>query len=153
MKAKIGDLEVDGTPDEIAILVKALERGPLSVFSSMMGRNLLSVKEKSPEPFVSEEIAFRVIKRRPLSKEQSKMLSILRKAGNDWVSAKALCSALSYSPSQLGGMLGAFGKRLGATEGYVAGTWFFDQEWDYENGCYQYRLPESVRSAASRAGI
>ena len=153
MKAKIGDLEVDGTPDEIANLVKALERGPLSAFRSMVARDVLSPKENKTEPFISEEIAFRVIKRRPLSKEQSAMLSILRKAGDDWVSAKSLHNALSYSPSQLSGMLGAFGKRLGGTDGYVEGTCFFDQEWDYENNCYQYRLPECVRRAVVRAGI
>jgi hypothetical protein len=133
--------------------VKALERGPLSAWRAMAGRNVLSAKERTPDPFVSEEIAFRVIKRRPLSREQSKTLAILRQSGDDWVSAKALCRDLGYSSSQLAGMLGAFGKRLTATDGYVDGTWFFDQEWDYENNCYQYRLPDGVRKAVGRAGL
>jgi hypothetical protein len=153
MKAKIGDLEVDGTPDEIAKLVNALEQGPLSAWRSLAGRNLLKPKEASSGPFVSQEIAFRVIKRRPLSQEQSKMLSILRKAGDEWVSAKALQASLGYSSSQLAGMLGAFGKRLSGTDGYIEGTWFFDQDWDYASSCYQYRLPDSVRSAVVKAGV
>ena len=153
MKAKIGDLEVDGTPDEIANLVKALERGALGSFRSLVGRDVLTPREAKPEPFVTEEIAFRVLKRRPLSNEQSAMLSILRKADDDWVSASALCLALNYSTSQLAGTLGAFGKRLVGTDGYVEGTWFFEQKWDYENNCYQYRLPENVRRAVSRAGL
>ena len=85
MRAKIGDLEVDGTPDEIANLVKALERGPLSSLRALVGRDVRTPRKAKPEPFVSEEIAFRVLKRRPLSKEQSAMLSILRKAGDEWM--------------------------------------------------------------------
>ena len=46
--------------------------------------------------------------------------------------------------------MGAFGRRLTHTPGYVEGSWFFDNNWDYHAGCYAYGLPETVREALRR---
>ncbi|MBA3651644.1 MAG: hypothetical protein H0W66_09250 [Chthoniobacterales bacterium] len=145
MRAKIGSVEIEGTPDEISALLRSLPLGTLDAPKA----NLLTSNGK----YVSEEIAFRVLKRRPLSKEQRILLSLLVQNFPNWTNAKDLQKATKYRPSQLAGLLGAFGKRVGATEGYSAGFWFFDQEWDYEQDCNRYRLPEGVINAARRAGL
>ena len=147
MKAKIGNIEVDGTPDEIADL---LSRMPLASFP------VAPASGQSPNAgrhFVSEELAFRVLKRRPLSREQRAVLSTLKANYPAWTPAKDLQEATNYNRNQLAGLFGAFGKRVAATDGFVEHTWFFDAEWNYDVDCYQYRLPESVKDAVERAGL
>ena len=146
MKAKIGSIEVDGTPEEIAALIRELP----------MGMSIATQPHSSAVPerkFVSEEVAFKVLKRRPLSIEQSAALSLMRKNHPNWTLAFDLQKATNYAPNQLAGLLGALGKRVGSTEGYVKNTAFLDQEWDYEKDCYRYRLPEGVLAAVKRAGL
>lgn len=147
MKAKIGSIEVEGTPEEIAAL---LSRMPLASFP--VAQDAVQ-SPRSGRTFVSEEIAFRALKRRPLSKEQNAVLTKLKANHPAWTSAKDLQKATNYTRNQLAGLFGAFGKRVGATDGYIAGTWFFDTEWNYDQDCYQYRLPPAVFSAVQRAGI
>ena len=154
MKAKIGQVEIEGTAAEIAELLKVLERPQIDLNGPFQSsRLLMSDEPDSSEAFISEDVAFRMIKRRPLSKEQSLTLTTLLHADQQWVTAKVLQAKLSYSSSQLGGMLGAFGKRLASTEGYIKGQWLFDQEWNYHEGCNHYRLPDSVMRAVKRAGL
>jgi hypothetical protein len=154
MKAKIGSIQIDGTPEEIADLIRKLEISPFNLGDMMTKRDFLQPQvDPDAGPFVSEEIAFRVLKRRSLSAEQLTMLALLCSAGEDWTSAKAIQKALNYKTSQFSGMLGAFGKRVASTPGYRDGTTFFDQEWDYEEDCFRYRLPEDVIDAVKRVGI
>jgi hypothetical protein len=153
MKAKIGSITIEGSPNEIADLIRQLELSPFD-FSRLHKRDFLRpLADPESGPFVSEEVAFRILKRRSLSPEQLSMLAMLREADQNWTSAKSIQLKLGYSSSQFSGMLGAFGKRVSSTPGYREGTLFFDQEWDYEEGCNRYRLPEDVLDALKRAGI
>jgi hypothetical protein len=152
MKARIGEIEIDGTPEEIGILIRRLELGP---FGNLLAhkRDFLQSKPEKSDLFVSEDVAFRVLKRRPLSEAQSKVLSLLGKSDSKWTSAKDIQAAAGYNASQLAGLFGAFGKRVSGTPGHIKDTLFFDQKWDYEKDCYKYRLPEGSMSAVKRAGI
>lgn len=148
MKARFGTIEVEGEPAEIAALIRSLQPdlGEPAAGGSVADNG-------AGKTFVSEEVAFRVLKRRPLSREQTLILALLKNNHPAWTSAFELQKAAKYNGSQLAGLLGAFGKRIASTEGYKPGTWFFDQEWDYEQDCNRYRLPQSALAAVQRAGI
>lgn len=146
MKAKIGSVEVEGTAGEIAELLQRI--------------NVDSPGARSPEPpstagrhYVSEEVAFRALKRLSLSIPQGVVLAKLKANYPAWTLAKDLETATGYNRNQLAGLFGAFGKRLAGTDGYLRDTWLFDVEWNYDADCYQYRLPPTVLSAVERAGI
>jgi hypothetical protein len=147
MKARYGSLEVDGTPEEIGALIRSLGLDVTSTSTPPVK------KPENGREFVSVDVAFRALKRRPLSHEQSLILKLLRDHHPSWTSAKVLQEAAGYSRSQFAGLLGAFGKRVAATEGYKTGTWFFDQQWDYDLDCNVYRLPDDVLTAVQRAGL
>lgn len=147
MKAKIGSVEVEGTPDEIAALLQRIPLATLPV------SNTDDRGRRSGRHYVSEEVAFRVLKRRPLSKEQSSVLVKLKADYPAWTLAKDLQKTTGYNRNQLAGLFGAFGKRVAATHGYVPDTWFFDSEWNYDSDCYQYRLSPDVHAAVTRAGL
>lgn len=145
MKAKIHGVEVEGDVDDIAALILKLQVNTVPLTDEFpTGPN---------QKFVSPEVAFRAIRRRSLSVDQETILRTLKRNHPNWTTATELQKALGYSPSQLAGLLGAFGKRVYATEGYVKGQWFFDQEWNYDEGSNQYRLPESVLAAVARANL
>ncbi len=147
MKANInrdGSIEVqDGTPDEVFYLARLMSD---NASPSIAPRRALP----SDNSYVSEELAFRVLKRRALSQAQAKLLALLRQNAGNWTTAKDLQKATNYNPSQLAGLFGAFGKRVAGTDGYVEGTSFFEWEWDYEEDCYKYRLPRGVLDAVIR---
>jgi hypothetical protein len=146
MKANInsnGSIEVqDGTPEEIFALAR------------LMADKLPSASKPSAASAssadMSEEVAFKVLKRRPLSEAQAKLLAFLLQNEGAWTTAKDLQKATNYNASQLAGLFGAFGKRVSGTEGFVEGTSFFEWEWDYEVDCYKYRLPVDVLRAVAR---
>lgn len=104
-------------------------------------------EEGEEKEFVSAEVARRVLSRRPLSREQLAVLKMLYAALPDWVPAAKLQAAISYTPAQFAGLMGAFGRRFSHTDGYVENTWLFDAEWDYDVGAYNYRMPETVKAA------
>jgi hypothetical protein len=152
MKAKLGEIEFEGTPEEIAAMIRSLELGWTG--KVLNKRDFLQpipqIAPASDNEFVSEEVAFKAIKRRPLSSNQAILLACLLKKKGDWAPAIELQQALQYSPSQLSGLFGAFGKRVSGTDGYIDGTSFFELEWDYEIDCYKYRLPSGVLKAVTR---
>ncbi len=133
----------DGTPEEIARLLDLEQRRDVSA----------PPPNESPRNFVSASVAARVLTRRPLSEEQQAMLRMLYNAGERWTSAMRLQDQIGYAPNQFAGLMGAFGRRITQTEGYLGHTSFFDQEWDHENGCNRYRLPPSVRAAIESSGV
>jgi hypothetical protein len=147
VKAKIGDAEVEGTPAEIAELLRSLSTTLTPVTPASQRPNSFG------KTFVDENVAFKVLKRRSLSLEQQAVLRTLAKNHPNWTLATELQRVTKYTPNQLAGLLGAFGKRVGSTEGYRTGTWFFEQEWNYETDCNQYKLPEAVLRAVQRAGL
>jgi hypothetical protein len=145
MKAKIHGIDVEGDVDDIAALILKLQRAGAAAPSTPA--------TSDASKFVSSDVAYKAIRRRSLSLEQEAVLRTLKRNHPGWTTAKQLQEALSYSPSQLAGLLGAFGKRVYATPGYLEGQWFFDQEWDYEEGANKYRLPEPVLAAVTRAKL
>jgi hypothetical protein len=103
--------------------------------------------------FVSSDVAFRALTRIKLSEKQILVLIKMHEAGTGWITGTALQQAIGYSASQFAGLMGAFGRRVIYTPGYVMDSAFFEQEWNEVGSCYSYRLPPSVREAVERARI
>ncbi len=138
----------DGTVQEIIEAVKGMQASSVEELSEPLPIVAPPiVGEATDHEFISFDIARRMLSRRPLSKEQLAVLRLLYKAYPGQVAAAELQAVTSYSRAQLAGLMGAFGRRLTHTEGYVDGTWLFDGEWDYEAKAYTYRLPEALKTA------
>jgi predicted transcriptional regulator with HTH domain len=130
----------EGTPEELAALRRLLDAStPLARLSepSSDGERL----------FVSPDVARSVLTRLPLSREQRAVVQFLYEQYPKWVWATDLQKKIGYNPSRFAGLMGAFGRRLTHTPGYVSSTWLFDTEWNAEKGCNRYRLPSSVHEA------
>jgi len=108
---------------------------------------------ESDSKYISTEVAFMAIKRRSLSEAQRKFLKAILEASPSWVSAEALIEETGYEGPRFSGLLGAWGRRVANTEGYLDGTWTYDQKWDYESDCYLYRLPSQLVEPFKRAGL
>ena len=155
MRMRIGDQEVEGTPEEIADLIRLLAdtgrpraKGPQAdKAGSADGRD-----ETEQSPFVSEDTAVAILTRRPLAPTYITLLHRLKEAGDRWTSAPVLQSAVGMTTREFAGLLGAFGRRVSHTDGTRA-RFFFDQYWDHERGYNLYRLPPSVRAAIDRIGL
>ena len=143
MRATIRGNEVEGTPEEVARLIALLEP---SKASEIISRN-------GPRRFVPADVMFKMIKRRPISEPQRELLKKLRDKFPEWTSAGELQKATGYNKNQLSGLLGAFGKRAAATEGFEEGMTLFDYEWSYDDDCYFYRLAEDTREGVLRAKL
>jgi uncharacterized protein (DUF1684 family) len=154
MRITIKGFEIEGTPDEVAALLRAQE-------SSDIGRAQMRTDEalksdinaaviEEDGRFASEKIAYRALRRRPLSAAQRDLFRALLKAYPNWVSSSDLQVATKYSPNQLGGLLGAIGRRLSQTDGYVRNTSIIEWLWNSDESEYAYRLPPSVVEAVRR---
>lgn len=137
---------IDGTPEEVVAVAKGLEMGTV-VPAGVAPAAPPSDMDAEDKVFVTIEVARKVLSRRPLSREQMAVLKTLAKRHPDWVPAADLHKVTGYTPAQFAGLMGAFGRRVTHTEGYVPGTWMFDAEWNYDIGAYDYRLPDSVLEA------
>lgn len=138
----------EGTAQEVIEVMTAMQAMPNAAAQDAAVAVAPTVAEEGEDKeFVSIEVARRVLSRRPLSREQLAVLKMLYSALPDWVPAAKLQAAISYTPAQFAGLMGAFGRRFSHTEGFVENTWLFDAEWDYEVGAYNYRLPETVKAA------
>ena len=109
--------------------------------------------EQQDWEFVSTELAFRAMTRLKLSKQQKAAINLIYSGGENWTSAADIQREIGYTPSQFAGLMGAFGRRLVNTPGYVLNSAFFDQEWDQDRSCYIYRLPPTVRTAVETARL
>jgi hypothetical protein len=140
---------VEGTPEEIA---------QYEAFARFHASGTAKTSGDSTEPevdweFVSADVGFRALTRIKLGTETKAVLRRLHEAGDSWTSAKELQELVSYSPSQFAGLMGAFGRRVSNTLGYVRDSSFFEYEWDGEKSCYLYRLPPSSRIAIEKARV
>lgn len=147
MKATIDGVPVEGTPEEIDQLMRAVK-------ARAFARPIVAAIAPSGvdrHPYVNEDTAFRALKRRPLSPEQKIFLKKLASEYPNWTLASELQRITKYTKPQFSGLLGAFGKRVASTEGYVSGTWFYDGKWNYDDDCNQYRLPEHLVEVVNRA--
>ena len=143
---------IEGSPDELARYEGSLE---LSRTTTGQLPSLPTGNDGGYEnfDFVSVAVALRVMTRIKLHSNQLKVLQVLYKAGEAWVPATELQKEILYTPSQFAGLMGAFGRRLIHTPGWVAGSAFFDQDWDEAKICYLYRLPNSVLEAMRSANL
>ena len=103
--------------------------------------------------FVSTDVGFRALTRIKLGNEAKSVLKILHDAGEKWTSAKALQKAVGYSPASFAGLMGAFGRRVANTPGYVRDSSFFEYEWNADQSCHLYRLPTSSKAAVEMARL
>ncbi len=158
---------VEGTPAELAEAFPALfatTRQELVARSSGPPAEVEKVQATPvPEPtsdgipngsaetseFVTKAVAQKMLRRRPLAPEQRTTIKEIHAAYPKTALATELQMKLNYTPAQFAGLMGAFGRRLSHTGGFVAGTKFFAKEWDYTAGCYRYSLPNSVREAVA----
>jgi len=148
----------EGTPDEISQVVNKMETGPVAIqaveqtaFSALPATEV-RVSE-GDKVYVGTDVARRVFRRRPLSQQQRQTLEHLANAHPDWVTAQTLQKATGYSPAQFAGLMGAFGRRLTHTDGYVEGSWLFDCKWSDETRGWLYKLPETVFDAVKAEKI
>ena len=148
----------EGTVEEIAKIARAIQPTATSIVSkeSSLEAQLSAVTEESaeapvdsgaPKGFVSVELACLALTRRPLSEGQKMVLGRLKTTHPEWVSRDELLEATNYTPHQLAGLMGAFGRRVSHTEGFVANTLMFDVRWNDDLGAWDYRLPESTFEA------
>jgi hypothetical protein len=142
----------EGTPEEIAkafpgltstLAVTAGVRGGQSPATLEVGEGSGDSSEEAGE--VSVEVARKCLTRIPLAAKQLVILRALYAAHPRTVDSAALVAKLGYSRPQFTGLMGAFGRRVANTPGYVDGSWFFEQEWDGTSNVYG--LPPSVREA------
>lgn len=152
MRANVDGMELDGTPEEIAAFVKARGIAPHTQLQASPRVSSASPSDDADddERFASEKIAFRALKRRPLSSAQRSVFRTLSQAYPNWVSASTMQQALGLTANQVGGTLGGIGRRLSTTEGYVVGSSLIEWMWNADDGEWQYRLPESVQKAVVR---
>jgi hypothetical protein len=148
MRVTIDGFEVEGTPEEIAALIRAQGRA-----HSASAETKSALEEQltgDDERFASEKIAYRALRRRPLSVAQRSLFRSLSSAYPNWVSASQLQASTGYNPNQLGGLLGAIGRRLSQTEGHALGSSMIEWVWNADEGEYAYRLPPTVYAAVRR---
>jgi hypothetical protein len=148
MRVTINGFEVEGTPEEVAALIRA--HGSAAPAEEAGTKEDASSSDGDDERFASEKITYRALRRRPLSSAQRTLFRTLLNAYPGWVRASKLQADTGYSPNQLGGLLGAIGRRLSQTEGYVRGSAMLEWLWDADNNEYSYRLPPSARNAVAR---
>lgn len=149
MRVIIEGREIEGTVEEVAELLRLLDL-PKKSGETRSQRAISSPSGNSP--FVSEEVAYDILTRRPLAGSYVTVLKKLNDAGEEWTSALQLQNALDFSTREFAGLLGAFGRRISHTPG-AGSRAFFDQYWDHEHGYNLYRLPPAVRAALKRADL
>lgn len=147
----------EGTAEEIARIVRAIQPGAANIVSaglseepstSMMDDSIdAPADSEGSRKCVTAEFARRMLTRCPLSDKQKIVLKTLKEAHPEWVSRDELCAENGWTPHQLAGLMGTFGKRTAHTEGYVGGAWVFDTKWNDETGAWDYRLPETTLEA------
>ena len=101
-------------------------------------------EDDDPSEYVGSEVAKLALTRIKLAPHQKLLLRTLVESHPNYVSANDLMQKLGQSSPQFRGFMGAFGRRFSYTEGWGEGEEFFDQHWDHEAGCYQYRLPDHI---------
>lgn len=145
MKAVI----LEGSPQEVGQALK--EMGISSGEAVVTSKEI----EAPPEKIAEEEeewmpmptdVGRAFLTRIPLAPLQKKTILKIYRAGDKGIMGNELAETLKYSSAQFRGMMGAFGRRMVHTDGFVEGMYFFDQEW-IDNVGYRYRLPETSQAA------
>jgi predicted transcriptional regulator with HTH domain len=153
MRAVVDGIEIEGTPQEVAAFISAIRDQKPTRADSALLKDIENKSEYEDEDRITERFAYRTIKRIPISESQKKLLQSLKNAHPKWMRSSELQAALDWTPNQLGGVFGGLGRRLSATEGYIADYLLWDTKWDIDEGEYSYRLPDNVVTALTRAGL
>jgi len=139
---------IEGSPEELA------QYEAFAKTRDASDRASGSVEMESDDwEFVSTDVAFRALTRIKLGKQVKAVIRRVYVGGDKWTSATLLQKEVDYTPAQFAGLMGAFGRRLVNTPGYVLDSSFWEYEWDGQQSCYLYRLPPSVRAAVEKARI
>lgn len=155
MKAVVKGIEIEGTPAEIAELLNSIESTALqlSALQTPPEVNQDRPDDLDGESSITADLAYRILKRIPLSDMQKAFLLTVRAEHPDWVRASKIQSEQSWSGTQLGGVLGGLGRRLSATKGVGSSDALWVWRWDDDEGEYAYRLPSAVVEALKRLGL
>ena len=155
MKVTTTTTELESTPDEIARFYAAsgLKPGDApspAAAAQASATDLADLPPQAPAPggqprFIDETVARRFLTRRPLSPEQRMVLRLIYEAHPARVPAHTLQKKTKYTPRQLAGLMGAFGRRLANTPGFQKGDNFLDWRWSDDG--WHYGLPDSMRAA------
>ncbi|MGO7360987.1 hypothetical protein [Rhizobium leguminosarum] len=138
---------IEGTPEEILSVMPHLRMTGTVVTTAEVKSAPEDRNNSGEKTYIDTRVARKVLTRRGLKDQQIAVLKLLYKAHPKRVLATDVQKAIKYTPAQLAGLMGAFGRRLSHTEGYISGDWFFVQEWNQAAHCYEYGLPESIRQA------
>ena len=142
---------VEGTLEEIVTIFPGLGSSSPLVPEALAITSTAAVSPPSEsgdeDGAVSVEVARQVLTRRELWPKQLQLLQELYHAHPGTISGSEIQEKIGYSRPEFSGFMGAFGRRLTHTPGYEPQTWFFMQEWDGEQGTYNYSLPATVRQA------
>lgn len=118
---------------------------------------LASLKAKTGGEIVDEITHIRkVLHRKPLSNGQKALFSILYNSIDQPINSRDLAKALSFTPIQFAGLMGALGKRIEGTEGSEAfprlgiGLFF---EFQRSEGQIAYKLRPIVRQIFEEDGL
>lgn len=148
MRAIVDGIEIEGTPAEVAEFVRSMKIDP--DISGVRTENAHSSIHETEDSAITENFAYRVLKRRALSSNQRQLLTVLKKANDEWILASEITRHFGWDGTQLGGVLGGLGRRITATKGYKDGYALWDWRWDDDEGTWAYRLPKAVLAALDR---
>lgn len=109
-------------------------------------------EEFDDRELITYDVAKSVLDRRPLNESHRIMLKALAEVHPQTLPTNDLMERLDLTSAQFRGFMGAFGKRISHTEG-GENKWFFDQHWDHDLECVQYRLTEGALQAAKDLGL
>lgn len=144
---------LEGTAEEVGQVVQALPPMTMVRTSSVVkseeetpSATTVSESASGDKKCVSEEFARRVLTRRPLSRAQTIMLDTLRDAYPQKVPIADLHAVTGCAPAQFAGVMGAFGRRTAATDGYDREARFFKWGKD-EDEAHEIGLSESAYKA------
>jgi hypothetical protein len=139
---------IEGSPEELA------QYEALAKSSGASDGGTRAVETASVDwEFVSTDVAFRALTRIKLGRQVRAVIRRVYLGGDKWTSATLLQKEVGYTPAQFAGLMGAFGRRLANTAGYVLNSSFWEYEWDGQQSCYLYRLPAPVRAAVEKARV
>ena len=135
-----------GTPEEIAAIIEAVQAAK-TVQTTIQQTDQREAPDEPPK-FVSVEIMYLALTRRPLTENTRIMLKTLCEAeeAGRYVSRATLCQATGLTLAQLNGVLGKFGARVIGTNGYDGTSSYLEYSRDESTGEGTYRLPEALRN-------
>ena len=148
----------EGTPEEVKEAMKqfgatSVEGVPASAKSTIAEtvNDEQDEDESGDVEHMDEGVARRALSRLPLQEKPKAVLKAMFEADEEnGILASELQKLIGYTKAQFAGLMGAFGRRLSSTRGFIDGTTFFICEWDDDEGCYRYRLTPESRAAVKR---